>query len=137
VVHRAVFSLTRGRVGLRNATTEQWGMLRLRTIGRRTGEERRAILGYLNDGPNLVLLATNGMDEPPPAWCLNLQAQPDAWVDLPDGSLAVRARTAEGDERSRLWALWVAQGDELDAHAAARSREIPVVVLEPRSDDGR
>jgi deazaflavin-dependent oxidoreductase (nitroreductase family) len=111
-------------------------MLLLATIGRRTGEERRAILGYLNDGTNLVLLATNGMGEATPAWWLNLQAHGEARVDLADGSRAVRARVPDEDERPRLWAMWVSQGEDLDAHAAARSRAIPVVVLEPRSDDG-
>lgn len=135
VVHRATYSATRGRIGLRNATPERWGMLRLATLGRRTGKERRAILGYLNDGPNLVLLATNGMGEAAPAWWLNLQAHAEARVDLADGSRAVRARVPDEDERPRLWDMWVSQGEDLDAHAAARSLAIPVVVLEPLSDD--
>ena len=49
-----------GRVGLRRPTASTWGMMRLRTIGRRTGEERAAILGYHADCPNLVTLAMNG-----------------------------------------------------------------------------
>ena len=82
VAQRAVYSVTRGRVGLRTATPERWGMLRLRTVGRRTGEERSAILGYLEDGPDLVTLAMNGWDEGHPAWWLNLEAHPDAVVRL-------------------------------------------------------
>ena len=69
-------------------------MLRLRTIGRRTGEERSAILGYFEDGPNLVTLAMNGWAEGEPAWWLNLQAHPDATVDLVGGPRKVRARAA-------------------------------------------
>ena len=133
VVHRALFSVTGGHVGLRGHTAGRWGMLRLRTIGRRTGEERKAILGYLEDGSDLVVLATNGMSATPPAWSLNLRAHPDATVDLPEGSRAVRAREATADERRRLWAMWNEEGDELDAHATAISREIPVIVLEPRT----
>jgi hypothetical protein len=60
VMHRAVHSVTGGRFGLRTARADRWGMLRIRTVGRRTGEERTAILGYLEDGPNLVTLAMNG-----------------------------------------------------------------------------
>ena len=37
VAHRALVSVTRGRIGYRPATAEQWGMLRLRTVGRRSG----------------------------------------------------------------------------------------------------
>jgi hypothetical protein len=58
--HRAIYSITGGRRGLRNPTAERWGMLRLRTVGRRTGEERIAILGYIEDGSNLVTKAMNG-----------------------------------------------------------------------------
>jgi len=109
-------------------------MLRLRTIGRRSGEERRAIVAYMEDGPDLVLLAMNGWAESAPAWWLNLEAHPVARVDLPDGSRVVKARVADRDERSRLWAAWASLGEDLDGYAALRSRETPVVVLEPRPD---
>ena len=131
VLHRAAFAASRGRFGLRPATAERWGMLRLRTLGRHTGQQRSAILAYLEDGSNLIVLATNGMAEPTPAWWLNLQAHPEATVDLGDGSHAVRARVADTRERPRLWELWAALGGDLDGHAAARSKEIPVVILEP------
>ena len=103
-VQRAVYSVTRGRFGLRSATSDRWGMMRLRTIGRRTGEERKAILGYFEDGPDLVTLAMNGWADADPAWWLNLQAHPDVTVDLPGGSRAVHAHAADADERPRLWA---------------------------------
>ena len=131
---RAVYSLTRGRIGLRRATPARWGMLRLRTVGLRTGLERSAILGFVEDGPDLVTMAMNGWADPEPAWWLNLQAHPDAMVDLPDGPRAVRARAADPDERPRLWAMWAAYGDDLDGYAALRSRETAVVILSPRPE---
>jgi len=106
-------------------------MLRLRTVGRRTGAERVAILGYFEDGSDLVTMAMNGWGEPEPAWWLNLQAHPDAMVDLVDGPRAVRARTAMGDERRRLWSRWAHYDQKLDQYAAMRSRETAVVILEP------
>jgi deazaflavin-dependent nitroreductase family protein len=130
-VQRALYSVTRGRFGLRTATTERWGMMRLRTVGRRTGEERAAILGYFEDGPNLVTLAMNGFADAEPAWWLNVQARPDTSVDLPDGSRAVHVRAASEDERPRLWAKWAVYDKDLDAFAARRSRETQVVILEP------
>ena len=51
VSQRAAYAVTGGRFGLRTATADRWGMMRLRTVGRRTGEERTAILGYFEDGP--------------------------------------------------------------------------------------
>jgi deazaflavin-dependent oxidoreductase (nitroreductase family) len=111
-------------------------MLRLRTLGRRTGRERVAILGYLVDGADLVTPAMNGWLEPEPAWWLNLQTHPDAVVDLPGGaSREVTARPAVGQERERLWARFVGLGTAAygDVQAARRARKPAIVVLEPRA----
>lgn len=132
VAHRAMYRLTGGRRGLWRPRVGHWGTLRLTTIGRHTGKERNAILGYYEDGANLVTLAMNGWAEPEPAWWLNLQAQPDASVELKGQRLAVRGRAAVGDERTRLWARWRDMGDdEIDGYATRRSGTA-VVVLEPR-----
>jgi deazaflavin-dependent oxidoreductase (nitroreductase family) len=132
-VHRAILSLTGGRLGLRRQSAERWGMMRLTTTGRRSGKERKAILGYFEDGPNLVTMAMNGWGEAEPAWWLNLQASPDTTVELPDGTRTVRGRAATSEERPRLWARWAEyDGEEkLASWASRRSRETAVVILEP------
>ena len=89
------------------------------------------ILGYFEDGPNLVTMAMNGWGEAEPAWWLNLQAQPEASVHLPDGEREVTGRAAGGDERARLWARWSEIDSDLDAYASRRPTETAVVVLEP------
>ena len=132
-IHRALYSLSGGRVGLGRPTTKAYGTLRLHTTGRKSGAERVAMLGYFEDGPNLFTLAMNGWGEPEPAWWLNLQANPDATVELPDGPRDVTARVATGDERSRLWSEIAQRSPNLDGYAARRSRETAVVVFEPRS----
>jgi F420H(2)-dependent quinone reductase len=133
-LQRGLYSVTRGRLGLRTANADQWGMMRLHTVGRRTGEERVAILGYFEDGPDLVTMAMNGWADPEPAWWLNLQARPDTIVDLPGGSRAVHAHAADKDERPRLWATQATYDKDLDAYAAMRSRETAVVILSPRPE---
>ncbi len=130
-VHRAVVRLTGGRLGIWNPKGEKWGTLRLRTVGRRTGRERVAILGYYEDGSNLVTLAMNGWMPGEPAWWLNLQEHPETTIELAGGPLPVRARAAAGDERARLWAMFRGKGDQLDAMAARRRSETAVVILEP------
>jgi len=132
-MHRGVYSLNGGRIGLKGAADGQSGMLRLRTTGRRSGEERRAILGYIQDGPNMVLVAMNGWGDPEPAWWLNLQALPRARVDLADGERQVTARIADPQERARLWARLNGPSGNLDRYAALRSRETAIVILEPRN----
>lgn len=134
VMHRALYVVTGGRFGLRGAKADRWGMLRIRTVGRRTGADRTAILGYLDDGPNVITLAMNGWADPEPAWWLNLQADPRAKIDLASGPRSVLARAAVGEERARLWAMWVGLGEGTEAYAATRSQETAVVVLEPRPE---
>lgn len=136
LVHRAIHSLTRGRLGLRRQTPTQWGMMRLTTVGRRSGKERHVILGYFEDGPNLVTMAMNGWGAPEPAWWLNLQAEPEAEVRLTDGPRRVRGRAATPEERPRLWARWADyDGEEsLESWASRRPTETAVVILEPRGE---
>jgi deazaflavin-dependent oxidoreductase (nitroreductase family) len=136
VIHRLIYRLTPGRFGLWAPKPGKWGTMRLHTTGRRSGQRRVAILGYYEDGPNIVTMAMNGWAAPEPAWWLNLQASPDATIDLPDRTLAVRGRAAVGAERERLWKRWQEHGDEVDGYATRRPTETAVVVLEPRGDAG-
>jgi deazaflavin-dependent oxidoreductase (nitroreductase family) len=133
-VHRALYRLSGGRFLWTTSNKRGWGALRLATIGRKSGQERSVIIGYLEDGPNLVAIAMNGWDEGHPAWWLNLEAHPDAVIRLPHQQpRLVRARPSAGEERDRLWQRWVAVDPRLDAYAVRRSTETPVIVLEPRS----
>lgn len=134
VAHKALLGLTRDRVGLSTPTKDgRFGMLRLHTVGRRSGRPRAVVLGYIEDGENLVTLAMNGWAPPDPGWWLNLQARPRATVDLAGGRRTVLACEATGADRERLWAT-LRNGSgygELDALAARRGRETAVVLLGP------
>ena len=131
-VHRRVYRWTGGRLGLWRPKPGRWGTARLTTTGRRTGRSRPVIVGYFEDGPDVVTLAMNGWGDAEPAWWLNLQAHPDATIDLVDGTRPVTGRAAQGEERDRLWSRWRQIDKDLDAFAARRSMETAVVVLEPR-----
>ena len=133
IAHRAIHRATGGRRGLWHAQPGKWGTMRLTTVGRRSGQERSAILGYFEDGPNLVTMAMNGWASPEPAWWLNLQANPDTSVELKDGTRPVHGRPATPEERDRLWSRWREFNQNLDGWAARRSGDTAVVVLEPRA----
>ena len=133
-LHRGLYRITAGRVGLRRPRARSWGTLRVITTGRRTGCEHSVILAYVEDGPNLITLAMNGWADGEPAWWLNLQAHPEATVELAKGSRFVSARAAQGEERDRLWARWQEIDANLDGYAALRSVETTVVILEPRPE---
>lgn len=131
-VHRTLCRLSSGRFLWTPTGRRGWGALWLSATGRRTGRERPVIIGYIEDGANLVTLAMNGGDEGHPAWWLNLQAHPEATVRLVhDTPRPVRARAATGEEHARLWRRWAEIDDGLDDLARSRSTAIPVVVLEP------
>jgi deazaflavin-dependent oxidoreductase (nitroreductase family) len=129
--HRLLLRVTGGRLGLWRPKPGGWGALRLTTTGRRTGRPRQVVVGYFEDGPNLITMAMNGWGAAEPAWWLNLQAHPGATAQTRDGARQVRARRAQGDERDRLWSRWAEIDKNLDAHAARRPTETAVVVLEP------
>jgi len=134
IAHRALLRVTFDRVGLSLPTPGRCGMLRLHTVGRRSGRPRAVVLCYIQDGDNLVTLAMNGWAPPEPGWWLNLRDRPEARVALVGGGRTVYAREAVGTERDRLWATlrdYSGYGD-LDALAARRGRPTAVVVLAPK-----
>jgi F420H(2)-dependent quinone reductase len=133
-VHRWIVRASRGRRGLWRPRPGKWGALRLTTRGRRSGEPRSVIVGYFEDGPNLVSIAMNGWGAAEPAWWMNLRAHPEAVVELAGGiRRQVTAWAALGEERERLWQRWRELDRNLDRYAARRPRQTAVVVLEPRA----
>jgi deazaflavin-dependent oxidoreductase (nitroreductase family) len=133
-VHRRIVRASGGRKGLWRPRPGKWGALRLTTTGRRSGEPRGVIVGYFEDGSSFVTMAMNGWGAAEPAWWLNLQARPQAVVELAGGARhEVLGRAAVGEERERLWQRWRELDEDLDAYAARRPRETAVVVLEPCS----
>jgi deazaflavin-dependent oxidoreductase (nitroreductase family) len=140
-LHRALYRATSGRIGLRQPERgATFGMLRLHTVGRKSGQERIAMIGYFEDGPNLVTLAMNGWGRAEPAWWLNLQASATATVNVGGGTRDVRARAADGAERERLWSTfrdYPGWGSDLDGLVAQRPGETAIVVLEPTAGPDR
>jgi F420H(2)-dependent quinone reductase len=132
-VHRWLVRASGGRMGLWAPRPGKWGALRLTTRGRHSGEPRRVMVGYYEDGRNLVSMAMNGWGAAEPAWWLNLQAHREAVVELAGGiRREVLGRAATGAERERLWQRWHEFDKNLEGYAARRPRETAVVVLEPR-----
>jgi len=119
---------------------QPWGMLRLKTIGRRTSRKRVAIVYSVEDGPNLVIPAMNGWADPEPAWWLNFQSNPHATVVLPgEARREVVARAAIGKQRERMWGRLVALGSSAytEANAAKRRTQTAIIVFEPLSSEHR
>jgi len=107
-------------------------VLLLTTTGRRSGQPRTAPVVYLPAGERMVVIGSNAGNVRAPAWALNLEAGPEAEVEVGRRRVAVRARIATGDERAELWSRMTAQYSGFDDYAAATGRDIRLFVLEPR-----
>lgn len=129
-VHQWLYEQSDGRIG---ANLGGRPMLLLRTVGRRTRRPRTAALLYVPDGNAYVVIASKGGAPQHPGWFHNLTTQPDVEIQVGRARIPVRARVAEGEERSRLWASAdkVNQGQYTTYQSRTR-RSIPVVVLMPR-----
>jgi deazaflavin-dependent oxidoreductase (nitroreductase family) len=115
-----------GHIWRRGAT-----VLLLTTLGRTSGEPRTVPLIYAEDDGRFVVVASKGGAPSHPGWYLNLRKHPEVEVQVKDVVFRARARTAEHDERERLWRLASAQWPDYDEYVTRTDREIPVVVLEP------
>lgn len=104
--------------------------LLLTTTGRKSGEERTAPLIYGTDGESLLVVASKGGWPAPPAWYLNLEANPEVEVQLKGERFKAHARTADPEEKPRFWQTMVAEWPAYDEYQQRTDREIPVVVLE-------
>ncbi len=105
--------------------------LLLTSTGRRTGEKRTSALIFARDGSDYLIVASLAGAPKHPQWYLNLQANPDAEIQVKDQTLAVVARTASADEKPRLWKIVADVWPNYDVYQTRTDREIPVVVLTP------
>jgi deazaflavin-dependent oxidoreductase (nitroreductase family) len=102
----------------------------LTTTGRKSGQERSTPLIYGRSGDDYLVIASKGGADDPPAWYLNLVANPEAEVQVKDERFKVRARVATGDEKPGLWSTMTKEWPAYDEYREKTEREIPVVVLE-------
>lgn len=102
----------------------------LTTTGRKSGEQRRSAMIYGEHDGAYVVIASQGGAPTHPNWYHNLTADPDVEVQVGADRFKARARTAEGEERDRLWSLMTGLWPNFDTYQTRTERVIPVVVLE-------
>ena len=106
-------------------------VLLLTTVGRKSGEERTTPLLYGRAGDDYLIVASKGGAPEPPAWYLNLQANPEVELQVWGDRFKARARTASAEEKPELWKTMVGHWPAYDEYQEKTDRDIPVVVLEP------
>ena len=102
--------------------------------GRKSGRLYTTPLLYMTDGPDTVVVASQGGLPKDPQWYVNLRSHPDTHVQIRAERRPVRARTADARERSRLWPLLLEVYADFETYQAWTEREIPVVILQPRAE---
>lgn len=108
-------------------------VLLLQHTGARSGLPRETPLVFVNDGDDIILIASMGGAPTNPAWFHNLVAHPDCHVIAKGRSGPYRAHQAEGLERERLWQLALGVYAGYDTYQARTGgRTIPVMVLSPQ-----
>jgi deazaflavin-dependent oxidoreductase (nitroreductase family) len=102
----------------------------LTTTGRKSGEKRDTPLIYGRHDGDFLIVASKGGADAPPAWFLNLQADPQAEVQVKSERMTVTARVADETEKQELWAIMTKEWPQYDEYQEKTDRQIPVVVLE-------
>jgi deazaflavin-dependent oxidoreductase (nitroreductase family) len=127
-VNVIAYKASSGRLG---AKMDKLPVLLLEHTGRKSGVVRTAPLLYLEDGPDLVIVASRGGSDANPAWLYNLQANPRAAVTIGKERREVVARTATDEERERLWPELVRGYRHYEVYQSRTQRQIPVIILSP------
>jgi F420H(2)-dependent quinone reductase len=127
-VTQFLYWATGGRVGERQLS---YSMLLLHTIGRKTGKKRTHTLLYIRDGENLVVCASNNGSPQPPAWYLNLEANPRVRIQHGRIQREAIAETVPPEERERLWLMLLKVRPQYADYKKFTSRVFPIVVLKP------
>jgi deazaflavin-dependent oxidoreductase (nitroreductase family) len=127
-VHRSLLKISGGRLGW---TAQDMPVLELTTTGRKSGQPRSVMLtSPVQEGAVLVVVASRGGDDLPPAWFLNLRDNSDVTVRLQgEPKRQMRANVADPAERARLWPLVIADHKNYAGYQTRTSRQIPLVLL--------
>jgi deazaflavin-dependent oxidoreductase (nitroreductase family) len=129
--HTFLYKRTGGRLG-HSFPGVRGKMLLLDHVGAKSGVKRTSPLLYVDDGADVVIVASKGGFPKHPAWYHNLIANPDTTVQIGSEVRPVHARVAKLEERDRLWDLAVHAYGGYENYRARTDREIPLVILEPR-----
>lgn len=126
--HIALYHLTKGVIG---GKIGKFSFLLLTTIGHKSGQQRVTPLFYISDESRFLVIASNWGSEKLPTWWVNLQAHPQAMIQVGRRQISVSATQADPQERATLWPNITAKYPFFADYQRRLSREIPVVILTP------
>ena len=124
------FRASEGRVG---GMFKGFSLLLLHHVGAKSGTERVNPLMCRIEGDAWVVFASKAGAPTNPDWYYNLLANPATTIEIGTETVAVTARVAEGDERTRIWEATKTETPMFADYEEKSGRQIPVVVLERTS----
>ena len=131
-LHPKIYRATDGRIGRRLPGLPP--LLVLDHVGAKSGIQRSSVVGYVLDGDDVLVVASQGGSPTNPAWFHNLKANPDVRIQIGGEVRDVHARVASASERAQLWPKATAAYPGFQRYQDHTERVIPVVVLERRGD---
>lgn len=131
VANNGVYRLTGGRIGGRMGKAP---VCLLTTTGRKSGQPRTVPLLYLENGNDIVVVASKGGMSTHPAWYLNLVDNPQVTIQIGKTITKMVARTATPEEKPALWERLATMYKGYNNYQARTEREIPVVICSPVTD---
>lgn len=112
-------------------------LLRLGTVGARSGKARKSVLGWFPDDRRMdswLVVASNAGSARHPAWAHNLATNPaSATVDVGDGEVPVAVEMLTGAERDQVWSRVVSTAPGYGRYEEKTDREMPIFRLARRS----
>jgi deazaflavin-dependent oxidoreductase (nitroreductase family) len=133
-IDRFLYSSSRGRLSLGHVGRRREGALQtllLTTTGCESGKARTTPVLYLEDGPRLVVVASNFGRDRHPAWSANLLADENASVQIRDSRREVRARLASDEEKARLWPALLDLYPAWESYTGRTDRSFRAFFLDP------
>jgi deazaflavin-dependent oxidoreductase (nitroreductase family) len=130
-IQAAVIRLSRGRIRRSFMFAGGQTVLVLTTTGRRSGQRRSTTVAYVRHGDAYAVDALNLGSDRTPAWCLNLRADPRAWIEVDGGRREVRGREAAGEEAELLWARFIERLPMIEHSRRLARRDVAMIVLDP------
>ncbi len=127
-VYIALFRRTGGKFGGKMGAM---GVLLLTTTGRKSKQQRTSPLGYIRDGENYVVSASNNGQPQNPGWYFNLKDDPHAVIEVGKDKINVTAEQADPEQKKRLWAQLISVAPRYGKYPEKTSRDIPMMILHP------
>lgn len=127
-IYAGLYRLTNGKIG---GTIVGLRVLLLSTTGRQTGRQRTKPLCYFEDGPDYVIIASNGGADKHPEWFLNLKSDPKVGLRIKDAEFSATAEVSDPKTRERLWQTLISLSPYYIRYEKKTNRQIPMILLHP------